>query len=574
MIGHIYLRPYQKAAVKAVVSRYQTQHVRSMLLHLPTGAGKTVIAAEVIRVLSKTPGFGKVLFIAHRSEILDQTAATIRRHMPSISVDIEQGNRTAGQDAVVTIASVQSLVRRRDRYDPKAFSLIIADECHRALAPTWEDVIQYFHANKAGTSLLLGMTATPRRTDGRSVSSVFQEVAFEITRAELEDLGYLVPMAYYAVRSELSLDRIKLSHGDFQIGALSAVMDLPEVRSLAVAAWREKAKDKKTIAFCAGVDHARHLAADFNALGVPARHIDGKTKDREQVVEAFRRGDIQVLTNYGVLTEGFDDPAVQCVLMARPTTSPLVYAQCVGRGLRTAPGKTDCTVIDIVDRNTHQLQYGAAEMAGLPPRWRCHGGDPFRHAQALAGIKVTSPEAFLAIRRAESLEEVQSILMSLPPEVVVAGLDDKPVLHYDPCEQGCTAGQAEQNARNLLKQAQARFRRLTVSDDAVEIEFRTPAIDNERFSYLKWHLARVTARRISFTTPKNILTPRNPRALLKSMLPEGSKLTSLDVSQDGAALVATITGLTREQSDQIEQELRVEHGTRLEIRGQLSLFGD
>ncbi len=574
MTGPIHLRPYQKAAVQAVVSRYQTQHVRSMLLHLPTGAGKTVIAAEVIRVLSKTAGFGKVLFIAHRSEILDQTAATLRRHMPSLSVDIEQGSRTACQDATVTLASVQSLVRRRDRYDPKAYSLIIADECHRALAPTWEEVIQYFHANKAGASLLLGMTATPRRTDGRSVSSVFEVVAFEITRAELEDLGYLVPMAYYAVRTELSLDRIKLTHGDFQIGALSAVMDLPEVRSLTLAAWLEKAKGKKTIAFCAGVDHARHLAADFDALGVPARQIDGKTKDRGQVIDAFRQGEIQVLTNYGVLTEGFDDPTVQCVLMARPTTSPLVYAQCVGRGLRTAPGKTDCTVIDIVDRNTHQLQYGAAEMAGLPPRWRCRGGDPFRQARALAGIKVTSPEAFLAIRKAESLEEVQSILMSLPPEVVVAGLDDKPVPHYEPCERGCSADQAERNARRLLKQAQAPVRRLTVSDDAVQIEFRTPAVDNERFDYLQWHLARVTARHVAFTIPKNTSTPKNPRALLKSMLPESCKLMSLEVSQDGATLVATITGLTREESDHIQQELRVEHGASLEIQGQLSLFGD
>jgi hypothetical protein len=154
-------------------------------------------------------------------------------------------------------------------------------------------------------------------------------------------------------------------------------MDTPGHRALAVKAWLEQGRGLRTIAFCAGVEHARHLADDFRASGVGAEMIDGKTKERHVLLERFQAGEFSVLTNYGVLTEGFDDPGVSCVLLARPTTSPLVYTQCIGRGLRSAPGKRACTVIDLVDRSTHQLSYDALSMAGLPPRWRCRGANPF-----------------------------------------------------------------------------------------------------------------------------------------------------------------------------------------------------
>ncbi len=177
-------------------------------------------------------------------------------------------------------------------------------------------------------------------------------------------------MQYFTVQSDLSLDKVKMSGGDFQVNALSRVMDTPAIRALTLKAWLEAAQGKKTIAFCAGVEHAHHLAEDFAALGKRAGTIDGKTKDRDELLKIFTEGGLDLLTNYGVLTEGFDDPSIECILMARPTTSPLVYTQCVGRGLRTAPGKTGCTVIDVIDRSTHELQYGAYQMAGLSHKWR------------------------------------------------------------------------------------------------------------------------------------------------------------------------------------------------------------
>ncbi len=543
-----------------------------MLLYLPTGAGKTVIATFIIKALRGMPGFGKVLFVAHRREILDQTARTVEQHLPRLEVQIEQGERVSQGDAAVTIASVQSLVRRKERYDPKEFALIVCDECHRALAPTWEEVIDYFHTHAGEETLLLGMTATPNRTDGRSALDVFGRTAFEISRPDLEDLGYLVPMRYFTVRSDLSLDRVKMSGGDFQVGALSKVMDAPKTRALTVKAWLEQGGGKKTIAFCAGVEHALHLAEDFGALGVRAAKIDGKTKNRGELLQQFARGDIQVLTNYGVLTEGFDDPTVECILMARPTTSPLVYTQCVGRGLRTAPDKTTCDVIDIVDRSTHQLQYGANQMAGLPRKWSCRGGDPFRQAQSVSSIKVTSPEAFLRIREASSMEEVQSILMSLPPEVVVAGLDGAPVLRYEAAAESCSSAQAEKEARAIFKQARVRGAKLSVDDDILQITFRSPETDNEQCAYLRWHLARVTGRTIVFSAPKRKRRRSSPKALLKSMLPDGCRIAGLAADATPNAITATITGLTADEADEIADDFQTEYGMELDLKGQMSLF--
>jgi ATP-dependent helicase IRC3 len=231
------LRPYQKSAVNSVVSRYKRRNANRVLLYLPTGAGKTVIATFIIKELIKSPGFGKVLFVAHRREILDQTVRTIKRELPDLSIQIEQGERTSTHSAAITIASVQSLVRRKERFDPTGFSLIICDECHRALAPSWEEVIDYFVSHRGGKTLLVGMTATPNRTDGRSALNVFNEIAFEISRTDLEDLGYLVPMGYYTVRSNLNLNQVKMNGGDFQVNALSKVMDMPSTRALTVQAW-------------------------------------------------------------------------------------------------------------------------------------------------------------------------------------------------------------------------------------------------------------------------------------------------------------------------------------------------
>lgn len=566
------LRPYQKKAVTAVVSSFMEKHQRRMLLYLPTGAGKTVIAAHIIKALRATKDFGRVLFVAHRREIIDQTARTIQRHLPGIKVQIDQGSRVAKGNGAVVLASVQSLVRRKENYDPKAHALIICDECHRALAPSWGEVIDYFHTQAGQDTLLLGMTATPQRTDGKSALDVFGRCAFQISRTDLEDLGYLVPMRYFTIQGNLNLAKVKMAAGDFQVRSLSRVMNTPAIRALTLKAWLEQGLGKKTIAFCAGIDHATDLAADLSDLGIRAEKIDGKTKNRGEILKRFAGGKIQVLTNYGVLTEGFDDPSVQCILMARPTTSPLVYTQCVGRGLRTAPGKNACIVIDIVDRSAHPLQYGATQMAGLSKGWRSSGSDPFRQAQSFSGIKVTCPDAFLRLRDATCLEEVQSILMSLPPDVVTAGLDGEPVLHYEPAEDEPTAGKARKAARQILKQAGVVGARLHVDETILRVTFRSPETDNERYGYLKWHMGRVACRTVIYEPPKKRRDAPRPRTLLRSMLPDGCRISHLAASEQSDSITASITGLTPAAFQDIQDDFENEFGIPLDLKGQMSLF--
>jgi hypothetical protein len=417
------------------------------------------------------------------------------------------------------------------------------------------------------------MTATPKRTDGRSVLPVFGDIAFEITRAELERLGYLVPMRYFMVRSQLELERVAMSGSDFQIAALSKVMDTPQLRALTVQAWLARANGRKTIVFCSGVGHAHHLAADFQSIGRAAAVIDGKTKDRDSLLQRFENGEITILTNYGVLTEGFDDPSVECIVMARPTTSPVVYTQCIGRGLRPAPNKHQCTVIDIVDRSTNQLQYGATEMAGLPRSWNGRGGNPFRQARALAGIKVKGTEAFLAIKNATSLEQVHALLMAMPPELVLAGLDGEPVLHYSVPETELTTAEAKREALALLRQAGAVGARVQADAERICVKFRVPEAENEQFAHLEWHLARATGREIEFAVPKRSRKTSSPKALFRSMLPPECQVLSFGMrAGQPDEFVASVEGLSDNQMQQLADLFEAESGLRLELQGQMSLF--
>ena len=511
------LRKYQHDAIASVKSKI-SQGSNSMMLHLPTGAGKTILATFIIEHLLHKPN-SRVLFLAHRKEILDQTKEKIKNIFPNFSVGIEQGDRSADLNSQIIIASIQSLSNRKNLFPQKHFTAIICDECHHSLAESWLETINYF---KNPDTILIGLTATARRTDGRSALNLFNEIAFEIEQAELQDLGYLAPIEYHTTKTELFLDKIKMTKGDFQAKALSSVMNSPEVRSITIGAWVLKARNKKTIAFCASVDHAIQLAENFKSLGYPALSVDGRTKDRDGILRKFHTGEIQILTNFGIFVEGFDEPSIECVLLARPTTSPLIYNQCLGRGLRTFPGKDKCIVLDIVDRSTHQLQYSASDLSGLPKGWKS-GGDVFREKKSLSKVKVTDPQAFLKIQQSTSMREIQNILMSLPPECVLAGVDGKSVPTYNWVDTISDAETAEKAARNILRQGKIPFLSMKISEDKIELFFPDSSLANKEFSIFKWHIQEATGRKVIFSSEKKDLGPqiiysnkeRNPYDLLK-----------------------------------------------------------
>lgn len=200
--------------------------------------------------------------------------------------------------------------------------------------------------------ILLGFTATTKRGDGKGLDQVFDEIIFERDVHFLIEHQYLVPLRGYRIATQADLSRVSAGSGeDFDVEELAEAIDIEERNALVARAIQELARDRRTIVFCVTVSHARNLSKALNQLGVPAGMIHGQMKKdaRAHVLENFRQGQLMALTNVGVLTEGFDDPGVSCVAMARPTRSSGLYTQCVGRGTRLAPEKSDCLVLDFVD---------------------------------------------------------------------------------------------------------------------------------------------------------------------------------------------------------------------------------
>ncbi|RYZ52086.1 MAG: DEAD/DEAH box helicase [Proteobacteria bacterium] len=479
---------------------------------LPTGAGKTVISALLIDQLLDLLEPRRILFLAHRKEIIDQTAVKIGQQIGLDRVGVEQADRRADLSVRVVVGSVQTIIGRLDDFDPEDFAAIIVDECHHAFAKTWMDTISHF--GKRADTLLLGLTATPKRSDGRSIEELFPETAFEISLGELQDQGYLVPMDYCTIEASLGLGELSVQSGDFQATLLGKIMNSDEMRALTVKACLEKARGKKTIAFCASIKHAEDLTRDFNSIGIKAAYISGETEDRDQIIEDFREGKIQVLSNFAVLTEGFDDPSIECVLLARPTTSPLVYSQCLGRGLRPIAGKEQCIVIDIVDRQRNPLQYNAYEAAGLPRSWKGSGKDPLREAEAIARIRVTDPNAFLSLKRALSIDESQKILMGLDPRTVLAGIDGMPLIRYNPEASPRLLSTADrlELAEGLLKDAGIKVLSMELEGEEAKAQFAED-YKLKASPYLAWQLEKASGLRFQCT----VIKVEEPEPVLKAL---------------------------------------------------------
>lgn len=350
------LRPYQREAIEAVLDA-RRQGVRRMLVCLPTGAGKTVVFAHLAR-LAKRP----VLVIAHREELLEQARAKLETSLgEGVVVAIEQGSRRADPSARVVVCSVRSLRSERlaRLVAGRAAGLVIYDECHHAAAddnlrvlrelgcfePTWE-----------GT--LVGFTATTARGDGRGLDDVFERIVYARTLPEMIADAYLVPLRGYRISTGADLSRLSGRGGDFVVEELAEAVDIEARNALVARSIQELARDRRTIAFCVTVAHAQHLRKALQALGVRAATVHGEMESelRAKTLRDFSAGKVQVLTNVAVLTEGFDDPGVACVAMARPTRSEGLYAQCVGRGTRLHPDKRDCLVLDFVDVSALSLR--------------------------------------------------------------------------------------------------------------------------------------------------------------------------------------------------------------------------
>lgn len=325
-----------------------------MLLALPTGAGKTIIFSELIR-RARHP----VLVLAHRDELLAQARAKIEAALRQNAndrrtVSLERGLRRASRDAGVVVASIRSL--HEGRIGPalagRDLRLVIYDECHHAVADSNRRVLEQigvFAPDWPGT--LVGFTATTRRADGRGLGEVFEEIVYERSLREMIDDRYLRPLRGLRFSTAADLSSVTVRGDDFDEDELEEAVDVESRNLLVARAIQECTRDRRTIAFCVTVRHAENLARSLRELGVPAAMVCGEMPkpDRIRTLRRFAEGALRVITNVGVLTEGFDDPGVSAVAMVRPTRSVSMYLQCVGRGMRLSPDSEDCLVLDFVD---------------------------------------------------------------------------------------------------------------------------------------------------------------------------------------------------------------------------------
>ncbi len=374
LIHNLALRPYQREAIEAVLGA-RRDGVKRMVVCLPTGAGKTVIFSELARLAQR-----QVLVLAHREELLFQARDKLRQALGGERVvAIERGADRAAADAKVLVCSIRSL--RQDRLAEvvrgRNLGLVVYDECHHAAADDNLRVLRQlgaFEANWSGT--LLGFTATTARGDGQGLDTVFERIVYSRSLPELISDGFLSKIRGFRVATDADLTRLSSSGLDFHEDELAEAVDIEERNALVARSIQELARDRRTIAFCVTVNHARNLCQSLNLLGVPAGIVHGAMKAdvRAQALADFRAGVVQVICNVAVLTEGFDDPGVSCIAMARPTRSEGLYAQCVGRGTRLHPDKNDCLILDFVDVSQLSL-CSLPSLFGVPRELNLDGED-------------------------------------------------------------------------------------------------------------------------------------------------------------------------------------------------------
>lgn len=334
------LRPYQSAAVAAVKKEWAAGHKKTLLV-LATALGKTIIFSNIIK--SCVDQGERVLVLAHRGELLEQAQDKMRRACGVDSV-LEKAESTAvGKNCSVVVASVQTLYqdKRLEAYDPEYFDVVVIDEAHHCMSATYQKVLKYFESAK-----VLGVTATPDRADKRNLGMFFDSLAYEHgTRAGVEE-NYLTKPVAQLIPLKLDISDVGQSNGDYAAGELGTALDpyLEEIADEMVA----RCSGRKTIVFTPLVKTSIKFCEILNRKGFKAFEVNGESKDRKEKLAAFSSGEYNVAINSMIWTEGFDEPTVDCVVVLRPTRSRSLYAQMIGRGLRLAPNKKDCLILDFL----------------------------------------------------------------------------------------------------------------------------------------------------------------------------------------------------------------------------------
>ena len=334
------LRPYQQQARDRIHAEWDAGHTRTLLV-LPTGTGKTIVFASV--AADQVRAGDRVLILAHRGELLEQAADKLQRSTGLVSA-VEKAESTCLDSWFrVVVGSVQTLQRtaRLERFPQDYFGTIIIDEAHHAITDGYRRILDYFSGAK-----VLGVTATPDRGDMRNLGEVFDSLAFEYKLTDAIKEGYLCKIMAQTIPLQLDITSVTMSGGDYAVGDLGTALD-PYLEQIA-AEMAVRCKDRKTVVFLPLIRTSQKFRDLLNTYGFRAAEVNGQSDDRRQVLADFDAGKYNVLCNSMLLTEGWDCPSVDCVVVLRPTKVRSLYSQMVGRGTRLSPGKTDLLLLDFL----------------------------------------------------------------------------------------------------------------------------------------------------------------------------------------------------------------------------------
>mgnify|MGYP004466208173 FL=1 len=340
------LRPYQQDVKDKIFTLWKSE--KNVMLQMPTGAGKTILFSSVINDIIKVPD-SKILIIAHRKELLEQISSHLSKY--NIEHGIISSNRKRCLEKRVQVASIQTLTHKNNEEITKSFvpNFIVIDEAHHTLAKTYDQLWKLYPL-----SWKLGVTATPCRINGAPFTNHFSELISSLSVKELIEKGFLSDYTFYTENPDSDLSKAilsikkKSSTGDYRINDLLQNLNVERHVKKLVLSYSTYANGLKGIVYCISIEHAHNICEAYKNIGVVAEYIDSKTPktEREQIVQDFKDGKIQVLVNVDIFSEGFDCPDVEFIQMARPTWSLSKYMQQVGRGLRTSPGKDKTIILD------------------------------------------------------------------------------------------------------------------------------------------------------------------------------------------------------------------------------------
>lgn len=410
----ISLRPYQQESVDRIMAMRQ-RGARRLLMVMATGLGKTTTFAELCK-LEKDSG-GKSIVIAHREELIDQAARRIV-DQTGLTVSVEGGANRSDSFSDVVVASVAT-IGRKDSLRPLGFkpSLVVIDEAHHAAADTYTNYLERVGAWDDGGPDVIGVTATPHRMDNRPLhgrdEAIFEEIAYNYGIVPAIQDEWLCDIVAYRLKAGFSLEGVKRVAGDYSAKHLESRLKNREDTMIAFNGWADVARDRKTVIFCTTVDHAKFVADIWREMGVKAEHVDGSMDKslRRAIIQRFRDGETQVLTNCQIATEGFDVPDIGCVVMLRPTQSWALFTQCVGRGLRPAPGKENCIIIDVVGAGDGKSLASVPEILDLPPTYSGQGESMKEAIQAISELEEW--QLALLRRKAFDLRGIPGVLQQV-----------------------------------------------------------------------------------------------------------------------------------------------------------------